>query len=79
MSDMLNTLVKLIRNQDELRAAVVARDALIVQLLVKFGHTEPFRISQADRDKAAKWRTEVVPQKTGLKIHLQKMEEPTSQ
>ena len=30
MSDMLNTLVKLIRNQDELRAAVVARDALIV-------------------------------------------------
>lgn len=79
MSDMTDTLTGLVMEKMQLQSAVEARDALIVQLLVKFKHTDPFRISQADRNKAAKYRTEIMPQKTGLRVALQKLEEPTSQ
>lgn len=79
MSDMTDTLTGLVQEKMQLQSAVTARDALIVQLLVKFKHTEPFRISQADRNKAAQYRTEIISQKSGLKIHLQKVEEVTSQ
>ena len=79
MSDMTETLTGLVMEKMQLQSAVEARDALIVQILVKFDHTELFRISQADRNKAARWWTEITPQKTGLKVALQKVEEPTSQ
>ena len=73
MSDMTDTLTGLVQEKMQLQAAVTARDALIVQLLVKFKHTEPFRISQADRNKAAKYQTVIEPQRSGLKIRLEKI------
>ena len=78
MSDMLQTLTDLVRTQDRLRADVQARDALLVALLVKFGKHDAVRVSKADYNKAQQYGLSIKQQKTGLKVQLQKLEEPTS-
>lgn len=75
MSDMTDTLTNLVQQKMGLEQAVMARDALIVRLLIKFNHREPFRVSKADAEKAAKYAVDITPQKTGLKVALRKLED----